>query len=224
MKNLILSFTSWLNTIEKKLLKQHTKAENISNNAETESRTENFERIPGKFYHEVDDYKDKYAYRHMNPADKRKCKYSPLQSFPTKEVYKCFGWQLHPYDIEKLASYIISNPRLELVINQSALAGAAEADILILTSGSGKYHMDSFLSDLDTSEKLVIIASVRDLESVQKDIKHRIDAHFNKLQPFSQQDFNILIDNVIEEAIHKPTAAEQKGNKSRRVKGRDVKL
>ncbi|ERJ61373.1 hypothetical protein M472_21695 [Sphingobacterium paucimobilis HER1398] len=166
------------------------------------------DRIPGKYYPEVDDYKDKYRYRHMDPTDKKTPKRRPLRSFPKKEVYKCFGWQLHPYDIEKLASYIIANPRLSLVVGQSALEGAAEADILVLTSGSGKYHMDSFLADLDTSNKLIIIASVRDIESVQQDIKHRIDAHFNKLLPFSQSDFDKLIDRVIEEAFVKQSAPQ----------------
>lgn len=200
MKSFNKKLTSWLDNIEKELLKKRKKENQITKKITSEAYFDEAERIPGKFYPEVDDYQDKYIYRHMDPADKKKPKYVALSSFPKKEVYKCFGWQLHPYDIEKLASYILNNPRLSFVMNKSALAGAKEADILILTSGSGKYHMDSFLSDLDTSKKIIIIASVRDLSSVKEDITHRIDAHFNKLHPFSQSDFNNLIDKVIEEA------------------------
>lgn len=213
MKNFVLKFTSWLNNIEKKLLKQGARKDNTPKHELSDTTIENFERIPGKYYPESDEYKDKYLYRHMDPLDKKRPKSTPLRSFPKKEVYKCFGWQLHPYDIEKLASYILANPRLSLVMNQSALAGATEADILILTSGSGKYHMDSFLCDMDTSEKLVIIASVRDLDSVKQDITHRIDAHFNKLHPFSQLDFNNLIDETIDKALAKQTETESKSEK-----------
>ncbi|MFD2554167.1 hypothetical protein [Sphingobacterium tabacisoli] len=210
MKNWTMRFTSWLNNIEKKLLKQGVRKDDMPKSTLSDAPAMiDFERIPGKYYPDLHDYRDKYAYRHMNPSDRKKAKSSPLRSFPQKEVYKCFGWQLHPYDIEKLASYIVANPRLSFVVTQSAIAGATEADILILTSGSGKYHIDSFLCDLDTSEKLIIIASVRDLDSVQQDITHRIDAHFNKLQPFSQLDFNNLIDNTIAAAIAKHSGKEQ---------------
>ena len=213
MKNLTLRLISWLNNIEKKLLKQGVLEGDVTKHTVSDATIVDFERIPGKYYPELDDYKDKYIYRHMDPSNKKKPKSSPLRSFPKKEVYKCFGWQLHPYDIEKLASYIVANPRLSFVINQSAVAGATEADILILTSGSGKYHIDSFLCDLDTSEKLVIIASVRDLDSVKQDITHRIDAHFNKLHPFSQLDFNNLIDETIDKALAMQTETESKSEK-----------
>ncbi|MBL1410462.1 hypothetical protein [Sphingobacterium faecale] len=219
MKNVSQRLTPWLNKIANGLSIIYKKQPPNVESVEKRVLLDQENRIPGKYYPEFDDYKDKHRYRHMNPSDKRQAKPSPLRSFPKKDIYKCFGWQLHPYDIEKLASYIDSNPKLSRVINDKALIGASEADILILTSGSGKYHMDSFLCDLDTSEKLIIIASVRDLKSVQQDISHRIDAHFNKLHPFSQSDFNELIDKLIDEATNMPTKDSKKDKRMKELEG-----
>lgn len=147
-----------------------------------------------------DNFLDRHIYWRMDLSEKKNPKFVPLKSFPKKDVYNCLCWQLHPYDRQKLSEYIDNNARLSRVENKSLLLSAAEADILIITSGSGKYHINSFLADLDTSEKIIIIASVRELDSIKQDITHRIDGHFNKVKAFSQADFNSLIDDVIKKA------------------------
>lgn len=188
MRSVFQTLKTWFNTTDDKPPKSLTKLEKFKREGiNTMDSDENF--------------LDRHRYWRMESDDKKNPKSIPLTSFPEKKVYKCLGWQLHPYDIKKLTEYIDATPRLIRVENESLLAGAAEADILIITSGSGKYHIDSFLSDIDTSKKLIIIASVRELNSVKQDIKHRIDGHFNKINPFSKTDFKALIDEVIEKAI-----------------------
>lgn len=209
MKSFARKLVSWINDVGKILLHGKKTEDRIAAKIKSEIHLEELRKAAGTFHGLENDYEDKYVYRHMSSADKKVPKHMELSSFPTKDIYSCFGWQLHPYDIEKLATYIDNNPRLSRVKSNKALIGAAEADILILTSGSGKYHMDSFLCNLDTSKKIIIIASVRDLPSVQEDIKHRIDAHLNKLTPLSQTQFNDLIDNLIKKAVsHKSNTAK----------------
>lgn len=206
MKSFIQNIKSSLASIGKKILKKNR----YDNRRQSPSVSHHHEQLESEtdVLSGLEDYQDKHIYRYMDPSDKKKPVPIPLKAFPKKDVYKCFGWQLHPYDIQKLAEYIDHNPRLARVKTKSVRAGAAEADILILTSGSGKYHIDSFLCDLDTSKKMIIIASVRDLNSVKEDITHRIDYHFNKLHPFTQADFNIFID----QAISKSTAQNEDKN------------
>lgn len=188
MKNRIVELGSWIRQLKDDLTSNRNKTAYKKKNSKA--------TVPSGM---VETYDDQCIYLHMNPADKRKPKFIPRSRLPKKDIYKCFGWQLHPYDIKKLTEYIDNNPKLARVKHNSIVAAATEADILILTSGSAKYHIDSLLCDLDTSKKIIIIASLRDLESVKQDVTHRIDYHFNKLLPFSQDDFNCLINRAIEE-------------------------
>lgn len=192
MKNQIKEIGSWIREIKNDLLSKKIDA------AHRKKKTR-----PATPKGMVNTYDDQHIYLHMNPADKRKPKTTARRPLKKKDVYTCFGWQLHPYDIQKLTEYIDNNVKLIRVKNRSIVEAAAEADILILTSGSAKYHVDSLLSDIDTAEKIIIIASLRDLESVRQDVTHRIDYHFNKLLPFSQSDFNTLIDTALEECTEK---------------------
>lgn len=198
MKSIAQKIRSWLRKAENSFLKGNSNS--YPTNIAPTIKLDQFKQETINSVDMPNDYLDKHLYRRMDPSDKKTPKCLPLHSFPKKDVYKCFGWQLHPYDIQKLSEYIDANPRLERIQSNSLIAGASEADILILTSGSGKYHIDSFLSDIDTSKKIIIIASVRELDSIKQDINHRIDSHFNKLKPFSKTDFNMLIDKVISTA------------------------
>ncbi|WP_164126529.1 hypothetical protein [Sphingobacterium luzhongxinii] len=195
MRNIAQKFKSWFRKVQDSLLKEGS---NIDRNAN--AKLNQFKQAATNTMDMPNDFVDKHLYCRMDPADKKTPKCLPLRSFPKKDFYNCFGWQLHPYDNQKLSEYIDANPILKRIQTNSILTGASEADILILTSGSGKYHIDSFLCDIDTSEKIVIIASVRELDSVKQDINHRIDGHFNKLKPFSKADFNTLIDEIISKA------------------------
>ncbi|SKC02972.1 hypothetical protein SAMN05660841_03725 [Sphingobacterium nematocida] len=197
MKNIAQKIRPWFRKVKDSLLKGSSNTYRDPKRTEAETKLDQFRQAAINAVDMPNDYLDRHLYWRMDPLDKKTPKDLPIQSFPKKDVYKCFGWQLHPYDIQKLSEYIDANPRLERIQTNSIIAGASEADILILTSGSGKYHIDSFLSDIDTSNKIVIIASVRELDSIKQDINHRIDAHFNKLKPFSIADFNTLIDEVI---------------------------
>lgn len=177
----------------------HKVKNNLLANKPNESDRKRYNIIPATPKGMLDTYDDQHIFLHMNPAQKRKPKHTPRLPLQKKKIYKCFGWQLYPYDIQKLTTYIDNNTKLSRVKNASIITAATEADILILTSGSAKYDVDSLLCELDTAQKIIIIASLRELDSVRQDITHRIDYHFNKLLPFSQQDFNNLIDKVLED-------------------------
>lgn len=223
MKNMVQKIRFWFRKVKDSSFKRSSNTYRGSKSAESAAKLDHFKQETPDAVDMHNDYLDKHLYRRMDPSDKRTPKYLPLQSFPKKDIYKCFGWQLHPYDVQKLSEYIDANPKLERIQTNSIITGANEADILILTSGSGKYHIDSFLSDIDTSEKIVIIASVRELDSIKQDINHRIDAHFNKLKPFSKADFNILIDKVIltahtEQPVENPSKKRVKTSKADQVK------
>lgn len=116
---------------------------------------------------------------------------------PKKDIYKVCVWQL--YDRNELFMKLIEkSPRVVGVYKSTLEESAAEAEILLLSSGGDHFSVNNLLDVLDLSNKYVVIVSTFGEAILRNNIMYRVDQCTKKHFVYSQESFDKFIDTVIE--------------------------
>ncbi|SKB64802.1 hypothetical protein SAMN05660841_01679 [Sphingobacterium nematocida] len=114
-----------------------------------------------------------------------------------KEIYKVCIWQLYGGD-KHFKALIEKSPKVVGVYKDTLEESAAEAEILLLTSGGDNFSVNNLLEVLDMSNKYVVIVSTFKEETLKNRIMYRVDHCINTYKIYTQEAFDKFIDTIIE--------------------------
>jgi len=115
---------------------------------------------------------------------------------PLKTVYTICLWQPYFWLKDTYTTLIENNEQLNLLNDVHLYSAAAEADILLFSSGCN-YSVNGILEQINLRNKYVIIISTYSEHKIRTHIQHRIDHYQNAYLVDSQEEFDQFIADIL---------------------------
>ncbi len=118
---------------------------------------------------------------------------------PLKASYTVCLWQPYFWLTDTYSALIKDNKQLSLLTNDKLYEAAAQADILLFSSG-GNFSVNDILEQIDLSNKYVIIISTYCEQEIRAHVQYRIDHYQNAYLIASQSEFDQFISTMLDKA------------------------